>query len=54
LDLSYNQLTTFVGDLVLHLPQLQSFEVEGNPAHDSAIGNPKENNTKRQKVDSSQ
>jgi len=33
LDVSYNQLSSIPGDLALHLPQLESFLVEGNPAH---------------------
>ena len=51
IDVSYNQLSAFPGDLALHLPQLQSFVIEGNPAHEQSIDESKGKVSKRRKVE---
>jgi Leucine-rich repeat (LRR) protein len=51
IDVSYNELCSFPGDLALQLPQLQSFLVDGNPAHE-AIDGSKGRKPKRQKTTS--
>ena len=49
-DISYNQLSIFPGDLALHLPHLQSFVFEGNPGHEAIDKSSKEIKSKRQKI----
>jgi len=52
IDVSYNQISAFPGDLALHLPLLQSFVIEGNPAHEHTVDETRGKGAKRRKVES--